>query len=201
MIEADRYSVVLRTRQEPIQERVVPLVDVLTPRPLAPAAPAADIPTELVERLAALEARLAEPVGLDDDVPGFARRFAPAPEPEPIGPTVHQHIANASVLARLDAIERRLGEIESNSLQFDPTKSVDTPASLGPPVRVVGVAHLARNGQALAVSLMERMGAAMGCDWQEAAARIIREDDQAAESEVELYARAIEGDRNATVDT
>lgn len=164
-------------------------------RHMAEPAEAPDM-SEVTARLAALEARLAEPVGLDDDVPAFARRFSPAPDPEPIGPTVHQHIANAAVLARLDAIERKLSEMDARE-----PESLPAPANLGPPVRVVGVAHLARNGQALAVSLMERMGQVMGCDWQEAAARIIREDDLAAEAEVELYARAIERDRNATVDT
>ncbi len=126
-------------------------------------------PTVGIERVEGIERSLAE---LRSAIAAVGTRPAPVPlnlglrllPPEPVAPPV-------APMVRIEiAAKERLSSVEA------------------PPLRVVEAAHLARNGQSTPVRLMERIGGAMGCSWEEAARAVISQHDAAAMVAAEVYA-------------
>lgn len=119
-------------------------------------------------------------------------------------PNPAQQLAASAVLDRMTVMEQRLASYRPTPVAPPPTQKPMTiaeaarlriAASDAPPLRVVEAAHLARSGQDVPLTLMERLGVAMGCDWEAAATNVIRRNDEAALIAVETYALQMDAQR------
>lgn len=171
------------------------------------------ITVDLIKRLSEVESRMSAPVrDDDDDLPAFLRpkgangRSEPPPasnDEEPPAPvmTPAQQIMAADIIARVDELERARYSAPPPAQPIPPPRimprqrieaAVRDLLARAPPVRVVETAHLARQGQEVPIQLMERLGQAMQCGWEDAAVSIIRASDNAAAAAVEAFALQIE---------
>lgn len=151
---------------------------------------------DMLGRITDLETRAAAPIDPDDDLPSFLRSKGEDDPERPI-PRPAQQIAMAQMLERLDAIERdRMRPMEpapappplAPMLRIAEAGRRQVERTSGPPHRVVEAAHLARAGQDVPLALMQVIGEAMGCGWEDAATTIIRVSDRATETAAQVYA-------------
>ena len=141
---------------------------------------------------------------------------APAPMPVPAHPVdldrVHARLdaleaalahLRPAVTQQVSALDGRLAKIETDisarAPMASPIERIEAAArsvlSRAPSRQLVEVAHLARTGQEIPLDLMGRLGAAMGCSWEEAAVSIVRRHDRMASVAVELQIAEIDARR------
>lgn len=175
-----------------VEQRLADLEQRPVPPPVVEHHQAPTVPTDVAERIAALEQRVVElsPAAaphLDDpDMPAFLRRDMPP------GAAPAVNLDTADLVSRVEELEARVLRARPAPPLERIAAAVRDRVSHAPPLRVVEAAHLARAGQEVPLAMMQRIGRAKGCEWEEAARSIIQDSDRAAAAAVEAYALAIE---------